>query len=213
MLRQSLVLLRELIWPQTCAGCGTWFSPLCPYCYNKLSFLMLPKKFVLSDKSLLTVWSALEFDERVRTLIHRLKYQGMYETAPLLADLLYYATYIPPVDLIIPIPLHQSRQSQRGYNQSEVIAKRLGHHLQIPVISAVRRVVASPQQVKTTSRAERLQNLVDHFVLAPEYQASLYNRHVLLLDDVLTTGATLTACAEVLLRAAPREISGLTVAH
>src|SRR3990167_4078303 len=110
MLRQSLVLLRELIWPQTCAGCGTWFSPLCPYCYNKLSFLMLPKKFVLSDQSLLTVWSALEFDERVRTLIHRLKYQGMYNPPPPLAPLLYPPPYPPPGALIIPIPLHKNNQ-------------------------------------------------------------------------------------------------------
>ncbi|PIR61214.1 MAG: hypothetical protein COU68_00635 [Candidatus Pacebacteria bacterium CG10_big_fil_rev_8_21_14_0_10_45_6] len=174
---------------------------------------MLPKKFTLSDDSSMTVWSMLEFDERVRTLIHRLKYQGMYETAPLLADLLYFASYIPPVDMIVPIPLHRSRKKARGYNQSELIAMRLAHHLQIPVIPAVLRVVASAQQAKTSSRDERLHNLAGHFVLAPEYQASLQGKHILLLDDVLTTGATLTACAEVLQRAAPKEISGLTVAH
>ncbi|MDA1079077.1 MAG: ComF family protein [bacterium] len=213
MLRQSLVLLRELLWPQACAGCGTWFSPLCPYCYNKLSFHLLPKTYELSDKSTLTVWSMLEFDERVRTLIHRLKYQGMSETAPLLADLLYFASYIPPADIIVPIPLHRSRKKLRGYNQSELIAKRLAHHLQIPVLPAVLRLVASAQQVKTTSREERLHNLAGHFVLAPEYQAALLGKRILLIDDVLTTGATLTACAEVLLRAEPKEILGLTVAH
>jgi len=174
---------------------------------------MLPKKFVLSDTTTLTVWRALEFDERVKTLIHRLKYQGMYEVAPLLADLLHFATYIPPVDMIVPVPLHHSRQQQRGYNQSELIAKRLAHHLQVPVIPALLRTIASAQQAKTTSRTERLENLSGHFVLAPEHQASVRGRHILLLDDVLTTGATLTTCAEVLLRAAPKEISGLTVAH
>lgn len=213
MLRQSLVLLRELVWPQTCAGCGTWFSPLCPYCYNKLSFHILPKKFALSKDSFMTVWSMLEFDDRIRTLIHRLKYQGMHETAPLLADLLYFASYIPPVDIIVPVPIHKSRQQTRGYNQSELIAKRLAHHLQIPVIPALQRVVASAQQVKTTSRDERLHNLAGHLVLTPEYQASLYNKRILLLDDVLTTGATLIACAEVLQRAEPRKLLGLTVAH
>ncbi|NCN06761.1 MAG: ComF family protein [Candidatus Pacebacteria bacterium] len=213
MLQHSLQLIKELLFPQICAGCGAWFSPLCPYCYNTLSFHILPKTFRLSDNSKMIVWSMLEFDDKVRTLIHRLKYQGMHETAPLLADLLYFATYIPPIDIIVPVPLHQNRQHQRGYNQSELLANRLTHHLQTPTIPALLKIADSGQQAKTHSKTERLQNLIGNFVLAPEYQASISGKRILILDDVLTTGATLTACGEVLLRANPSEILGLTIAH
>ena len=108
-------------------------------------------------------------------------------------------------DYILPVPLHAAKRRQRGYNQSETFAQGLGQALQVPVASQVltRQVNTSSQTHKT--RAERWQNVEHVFQVAqPEL---VRDRRVLLVDDVLTTGATLEACALTLVRAGCREVS------
>ncbi len=146
-------------------------------------------------------------------LIHKLKYEGRKDIGSLLGCL--YANELKgsvftSADLIVPVPLHPSREKVRGYNQSMIIAGGLGRILGIPVRGdvLVRRVSTDTQTRK--SRFDRFLNMEGKFrVTNPEVFLS---RHVLLVDDVVTTGSTLEACAYTLLEAGCGAVSILTLA-
>ncbi|MEM1217235.1 MAG: phosphoribosyltransferase family protein, partial [Bacteroidota bacterium] len=114
------------------------------------------------------------------------------------------------VDAIVPVPLHPKRQHQRGYNQAEAFGRGLAQALNIPQWPRVlQRLTHGISQTKMTQQ-QRLQNTDSVYVLAEENQIS--GQHILLVDDVLTTGATLEACAQELLRAAEVKVSLATIA-
>ena len=137
-----------------------------------------------------------------RQILLDLKYRGHRHLAPLLADLL--RPHLPAgIDAIVPVPLHSSRLAERGYNQSELLARSLGP----PVASGVLvRTRPTPPQAGL-NQAERLANVRGAFA-AP---SRLDGRRVLLVDDVCTTGATLSACARTLRRAGAERVLAVTV--
>ncbi|MFW6224867.1 MAG: ComF family protein [Bacteroidota bacterium] len=133
---------------------------------------------------------------KYRNLIHQLKYNRQKEIGTLLGKQLGNELLHSPmrdVDIIIPVPLHKKKLMERGYNQSEVIATGIGHVLNKPVITNVLyRTVNTKTQTKK-SRYERWENIKDVFQL--QNKSLLKGEHVLLVDDVITTGATLESCA------------------
>lgn len=140
-----------------------------------------------------------------RNLVHAFKYRGGWRLASGMGE--WYGSALKEgglygdVDTIIPVPLHYLRLMRRGYNQSEYIARGISRALGIPVDTrSVRRKVNNPSQ--TLSQAdERWENVQGIFtVRRPE---ALQGRHILLVDDVLTTGATIISCAGAILAAAP----------
>lgn len=138
--------------------------------------------------------------EGVQTLVHRLKYKGRSDIGRFLGDwmgreLLQDDTFAS-VDLIVPVPLHPHRLRRRGYNQSAVIAEGLSQSLQRPYADALVRTVATPTQTRK-HRFDRFRNVGDAF--AVQDAAVVAGRHLLLVDDVLTTGSTLIGCATALL--------------
>jgi ComF family protein len=160
--------------------------------------------------------SFLFFSEKgiVRNLMHTVKYKNGRELAFLLGKLFaselreQHTDYKP--DLIVPVPLHPSRQRQRGFNQSEQIALGMGEILQSEVRSdLVRRSHFSGSQTKK-GRYERWENVQNEFVL--EENQAIYGREILLVDDVVTTGATMESCAQVLLQQEPRKLGLATLA-
>ena len=133
----------------------------------------------------------------LRESIHLLKYSGMRPLArPLGRRLAALLADSGPVDLIVPVPLHQQRQRSRGFNQSELLAAELSKCTGVPVdCSVLRRVRVTETQTGLSHRERRL-NLLDAFRVArPE---GVSGRRVALLDDVVTTGATANECARVL---------------
>jgi ComF family protein len=115
------------------------------------------------------------------------------------------------VDVIMPVPLHPQRLREREFNQSLLLADRLGRHLNLPVVSAnlVRRVPSPPQT--SLSRKERLRSLRNAFgVRNPE---RISGKRVLLIDDVFTTGSTVNECARALRKAGSDDVSVLTLAR
>jgi ComF family protein len=115
-------------------------------------------------------------------------------------------------DAILPVPLHPKRQAERGYNQSALLARRLGRVVALPVREDVlRRVRSTPPQVGL-DRAKRRENVAGAFACPPDHPA-LVGKTLLLVDDVCTVGATLAACAEALRAAGAREVWALTVAR
>lgn len=149
----------------------------------------------------------------VQELMHQLKYKGKTEVGELLGahfgrELL--GTYYGEVDAIIPVPLHQSKQKKRGYNQCEPIAQALGAVLGKPVWpSAVERLQANESQTRK-GRYERWINVKELFAVSePE---KLEHKHILMIDDVVTTGSTLEACAGAVLQVPKTRVSIATVA-
>lgn len=144
--------------------------------------------------------------------IHAFKYSGLSVLAEPLAEMLCATWRIAPVvcELIVPVPLHPARVRERGYNQSALLARALGRHLGIPTAEDfVRRVRATKPQVGL-SRPERLQNMAGAFAAQ---HCLVGSPHILLVDDVCTTGATLEACAEVLRQAGAGGVRALTLAR
>lgn len=212
-LREYIKGLVSIVYPHCCAACGEVLyyneNILCLKCYIDLprtGFHAIPDNEVARIFwGRIPVKNATSFiyfsrDSRYRQILHELKYRGRQQVGLEMGKLfgieLRNTSFIE-ADLIHPVPLHASKLRKRGYNQSELIARGMSHIMQIPVRSGlIIRENATGTQTKK-SRYERWENVRDTFrVPDPE---PLINKHVLLVDDVITTGATIEACAEALL--------------
>jgi ComF family protein len=222
--------------PRLCAACrGPVESEgLCPACWSKLSFIAppycerlgIPFPFdpgpgVLSMEAIADppayrrARAAVRFDEVARALVHALKYGDRLDLAPMMGRWMATAgaALIADTDAIVPVPLHWRRQWTRRFNQaallSEVIAKAGG----VPVVhAALKRVKATPQQVGL-SQSERALNVQGAFRVGPAAKAAVAGRRLILVDDVVTTGATVDACARALLRAGAADVDVLVFAR
>jgi ComF family protein len=149
-----------------------------------------------------------EYDGALRAIIHALKYDGFRSLARPLGRLMTEAgtNVLAGADVAVPVPLHRSRQRARGFNQSAEIAR----HLPIPVIDALKRTRSTASQTDLPADA-RHANVKNAFALRQGIEVR--ERVAVLVDDVSTTGATLDACARVLLDAGAREVRALTAAR
>lgn len=151
------------------------------------------------------------YDGPVSAMIKKLKYGGTLSLAPILSKLLcdYWEGLDWSADLIIPVPLSRKRLSQRGFNQSELIARRFGKTVGIPCeAGAMMKLRDTRQQVGLTAD-ERKANLSGAFAAEPSY---IKGKRILLLDDVMTTGSTFAECSAVLLDAGAKTVKCLSVA-
>ncbi|MDX1407972.1 MAG: ComF family protein [Saprospiraceae bacterium] len=151
---------------------------------------------------------------RTQGLLHAIKYQGQRHVAEEIGRTygrqLAACSRFQNLDAIVPVPLHWRRQHRRGFNQSAAFARGLGDALDVPVVvKALQRTRQTATQTRK-SRLERIDNMQAAFVL--KQTGSIAGRHVLLVDDVLTTGATLEACAQVLLALSGTKVSMVTIA-
>ncbi len=153
-------------------------------------------------------------ESRVQNLLHQLKYNGKKEIGLILGEQfgvsLKHSPYFAGVQVIVPVPLHPKKLRTRGYNQSEYFAKGLSIAMKAPALAnGLRRVVHAQSQTRK-SREERLMNIRDAF--AVNMPDALRGKHVLLVDDVLTTGATLETCAMEILKVPDVKLSMATIA-
>ena len=114
-------------------------------------------------------------------------------------------------DMIIPVPLHPSREKQRGFNQSEWFARGLGESLGKTIANDILIRCAETETQTSKTRTERWENIENSFLV--KYPEKIENKHILLVDDVVTTGATLESCAQTLKEAREVIISVLTLAY
>lgn len=153
---------------------------------------------------------------KIQKVLHALKYRNFPELGAFLGRV--YATELKnleimrEMDLIIPIPLHKSKEKQRGYNQAEMFANGLAEGLEIPVrCDLLERMRKTSTQTKTKTRFDRFKNLQDAFSLTKGHEF-LRNKNVMLVDDILTTGATLESAGKVLLEAHIKSLNIVTIA-
>lgn len=145
----------------------------------------------------------------LRGAVIQSKYHGEWarisQLAPLLADV---CQSLGPCDALVPVPLHPSRVRQRGFNQSLLLARGVAKAWRIPVEECVVRTRRTGSQTRLTAD-ERFKNVLGAMAIAPE--SEIADRTFLLIDDVVTTGSTLAACAAVLTRAGARSIKAATI--
>lgn len=149
----------------------------------------------------------------VQRLVHQLKYGNRPEVGEMLGKMyglqLLQRDWETKFDCIVPVPLHISRLRQRGYNQSDYFAKGIASLLEIPWYSKCLKRIKNTNPQTQQGKMERLNNLIDAFYVTDTNLID--NKHVLLVDDIITTGATLEACALPLLAAGAQEISIATI--
>lgn len=217
----------SLFFPRICYSCENTLlkheEVLCSYCLHQL-----PKTNFMVDEDNPVVrifWGRVNINHassmyyfskgsKVQHLMHQLKYKGKKEIGlylgKLYGDSLQKSPFYNSVDVIIPVPLHPRRLRKRGYNQSEMFARGLAGSFSKPFdVKTLVRTYASETQTKK-SRFRRWENVKEIFAL--KNHQHLINKHILLVDDVVTTGATLDACAAILLNIPGVKISIATIA-
>lgn len=184
---------------------------MCADCLNKLSPTPHPPLFAAEGSNIDYVVSPLFYKGRLRELIKDLKFNNCRAYAEVLSDLmcnlLNDMTFLADFDCIVPVPLSKKRFTERGYNQSALLAEPFAKMLGIPMREDI---LFKPRHTKRQSRvevSERFTNVQGSFT-ASDIAA---NKRILLFDDILTTGSTLKACADTLKEAGAKDIAGITL--
>ena len=223
-LRQVAEFAVDLVYPKRCAGCdrrGTW---LCDGCRRALPLFKPPWcdrcgvpgtylrcKCRSTPGNLEKVRSVGPFDGWLRNAVVQFKYQGEWGRAAHLGELLASAVeQLQPFDALVPVPLHPTRLRQRGFNQSLLLARSAGELLGVQVLEMLGRTRRTQAQVGLKAE-ERVQNVAGAFALQPN--ASITGLSVVLIDDVITTGSTLSACARELISAEATSVKAVSLAR
>jgi len=224
-LRRIAAFAKDMVYPRTCAGCGARGAWLCDLCEGSLELFAPPWcgrcgvpptlaacRCAELPASISSARSVGPFAGWIRASVIALKYEDESDRAAHLGPLLAAVapTVVDPV--LAPVPLHERRLRMRGYNQSMLLAGEAGQALGWPVADLLVRTRATASQV-SLGAAERRGNVAGAFALAPGVTFANPGPTIVLIDDVMTTGSTLGACADPLLAAGAAAVVALTVAR
>jgi len=206
-----------LLVPEFCQNCQRLGPLLCQDCYHSLEFYFeqnfrdeMAKRFTTVYPDEVLIMGRL--NEGLAKLTKNLKYQSCKNLAPFLAKMFYRHLSIPSANYLIFVPLHPLKLRQRGYNQCQEIALTLGQLLQLPVLDLLTRQRYLSPQARVSQQKERLERLNGVFAIREDVAPLVKNKHILLLDDVLTSGATLNETSRLLKAAGARRVTGLILA-
>jgi ComF family protein len=226
----------DLALPPLCPACREPVEGrgLCPACWSKLSFITRPycerlgipfvydpgpgilsMEAIADPPAYHRARAAVRFDDVARALVHALKYGDRLDLAPMMGRWVSQAgrELLAEADALVPVPLHWRRLWARRFNQSAMLAAAIAKESGVPIAAgALKRVKPTVQQVGL-SRTERAQNVQGAFRVPPEGNAVVRGRRLVLVDDVLTSGATVDGCARALLRAGAANVDVLIFAR
>jgi ComF family protein len=235
-MRRACALAVDVALPQLCAACREPVDSagLCAACWVKLSFIappycerlgipfvydpgpgLLSMEAIADPPAYGRARAAVRYDDIARKLVHAFKYGDRLDLAPTMGRWMAHAgkTLLDEAEAIVPVPLHWRRQWLRRFNQSALLAEVCSKVSGVPVAHlALKRAKATRQQVGL-SQAARATNVQGAFRVPPDGKAEVAGRRLLLVDDVLTSGATLDACARALLRAGAAQVDVLVFAR
>ena len=227
----------QLIYPPSCVSCGHATSDvhaLCAVCWGKIGFIARPycerlgTPFAIDLGGVLHSPAAIadppvfnraravcHYDGVARSLVHKLKYGDRPEFGVALGRLMAQAgaEVLADAELIVPVPLHRVRLWTRRFNQAAVLAHVIANKRGLPVEDRVLRRVKRTRPQVGLSRPQRADNLQGAFRVAPSDRHLVAGRRIVMVDDVLTTGATANAAARALLRAGAKSVDVLTFAR
>ncbi|MGV3597701.1 MAG: ComF family protein [Bacteroidota bacterium] len=216
-----------LFYPQVCAGCdgellqGEQF--VCINCLLSLPYTGFSRQ--TPNPAEQAFWGRVEIEagtsflyfrkgNATQKIMHRIKYKGEKELAEYMGRLmgqeLKTLSRFNGIEAVIPVPMHPAKQRKRGFNQSEWFAKGLSAITEAPTLTDVLLKITATESQTKKSRWQRWVNADEKYTLINPQHIS--GKNVLLVDDTLTTGATLEACAQMLLQANPKSISIATMA-
>ena len=223
--------------PSLCPSCREPLGGgvgLCAQCWSKLSLIeppycarlgipfnydpgrgLLSMEAIANPPAYERARAAVRYDDIARTLVHAYKYGDRFDLAPLLAGWMARAgrELLADADALIPVPLHWRRLWARRFNQSATLAREIGRSANVPVLhNALRRARATAHQVGL-SKAQRAENVQGAFRVPTDAKGEVTGRRIVLIDDVLTSGATSDTCARVLLRAGAKAVDVLVFAR
>lgn len=227
-LKPVLQGLLQIFYPHNCLGCGTDILDshqlLCLRCTAALPYTRFQhfrnnpvEKIFWGRVPVEAACSILYFTKEslLQGLLHQLKYKDCPEIGTLLGrkmgESILQTQRFLHADALVPLPLFPRKEKQRGYNQATLLCKGMEEVLQLPVLDkAVERTMATETQTRK-SRSERWSNMEGRFACSRPEQ--LRNKNIVLVDDVVTTGATLEACGQVILDAGAASLSIITLAY
>jgi ComF family protein len=229
-LRQLNAALLDFIFPSICANCRRLgallcadcearlprvIEPLCTRCGRTIPHETQPTQLCPNCQHqplpLRAIRASFRYADPLDQVVHQMKYEGYFALAEPLARFMVAGrpAWLDTIDLVVPVPLHPKRQRQRGFNQSALLSRYLCRSLNLVLSeNALRRIRHTTPQIELGPE-ERASNVRGAFAAVPRQVAG---RHILLVDDVFTTGATLSAAAEALLAAGARVVSGYCLA-
>lgn len=203
-----------LLFPNHCIGCHQWLngsgSEICVDCLDNLNFLTAPAHLPkIKTRYFNQAHSLLAYEGPVLEWVHRFKYGRQFYVGRVLGEKmgemqLHWKTY----DAILPVPLHWSRQAQRGFNPPHLLAHMIAKRHAVPLLPYLKRSRATPPQTGQTGE-ERLQNVHNAFASVGTFKKG----RLLLIDDVLTTGSTVNEAARALKKAGALSVDVLTLAR
>lgn len=211
----------DLVFPRRCAGCGDGPWPFCTACTDRLEALGPPWCGRCGAPSIVDVLAcelcppdevacsraAFAYAGPARRAVHRLKFAGWRDVATALGAAMAAVPGLATPDLVTWVPLARRRRAERGFDQARALAIAVGRQLESPTVRSLRRPVADGSQARRTGR-ERREAMRDAYVAVRPVTG-----HVMLVDDVITTGATAAACAAVLLEAGATSVTLLAAAR
>jgi ComF family protein len=234
--RRAARLALDIALPTLCISCREPVDGegLCPACWAKLSFIappycprlgipfvydpgpeLLSMEAIAAPPAYTRARAAVRYDEVARTLVHALKYQDRTDLAPAMGRWMARAGHelLAEADMLVPVPLHWRRGWSRRYNQSGALARVVEGKSGVKLRGDVLRRIRATEQQVGLSRPQRASNVQGAFKVADEAQSDVQGRHVIVIDDVLTSGATVDACARALLRAKAAQVDVLVFAR
>jgi ComF family protein len=234
--RHAARMALDIALPTLCVACREPVDGegVCATCWAKLSFIappycprlgipfvydpgpeLLSMEAIANPPAYARARAAVRYDDVARTLVHALKYQDRTDLAPAMGRWMARAgrELLADADALIPVPLHWRRGWSRRYNQSGALARIIERQSGVKVLSEALRRVRPTQQQIGLSRTQRATNVQGAFKVEKTRQSEISGRRVILIDDVLTSGATVDACARALLRAKAASVDVLVFAR
>ena len=216
MLRAAL----DLVLPPRCPGCTTEGEAICAACLKLLERRLdeppgvpigLPAR---QPAGIVQLEWCCPFNGPARAAIHALKYDGERRLVAPLGRLMAARWRRAGIggELLVPVPVHAARRRERGFDQAELLARQVSKDLRLPTAYALDRAAKTAAMHKL-DRGARQANVRTAFAVAPRHSTAVSGRWVVLIDDVLTTGATLSGCARALYEAGASAVSALTLAR